>query len=129
MRLLWTSGITIAVLIMYFWTAAMVGRLRTRHQVKAPSMDGPQDFLRAVRVQTNTIEQLVFFLPSLWLCAVWAGDISAAALGLVWLIGRIMYATAYLKDASKRSTGFLISIVAAVALLLGAIIGMSGVLK
>lgn len=129
MHLLWTSWLTVAVLAMYFWTAMVVGRLRNLHQVKAPSMDGPPEFLRAVRVQTNTIEQLVFFLPFLWLCAVWSGDVTAALLGVVWLIGRIMYALAYLKDASKRSTGFLISTLASVALPLSTVISLIGVFK
>ncbi len=129
MHLLWTSWLTIAVLIMYFWTVMVVGRMRIRHKVKAPSMEGPPDFQRAVRVQTNTIEQLVFFLPALWLCAAWSGDVPAAILGLIWLLGRILYALAYLKEASKRSMGFMISTVAAVLLLLGAVIGLSGVLK
>ena len=129
MHLQWTSWLTIAVLVMYFWTVYIVGHARTEHQIKAPVMDGPPAFLRALRVQANTVEQMVFFLPALWLCALWAGDVPAAGLGLVWLIGRIIYALAYLQDASKRSKGFLISTLAAVALVLGAVLGLLGVLK
>ena len=129
MHLQWTSWLTLAVLCMYFWNVMVVGRLRMKLGVKAPAMDGPPEFLRAMRVQSNTVEQMVFFFPALWLCAVWSGDIPAALLGLVWLVGRIMYALAYLRDASKRSMGFLISTLAAVALLLGTVVGLSGVLK
>ncbi|MBI1773678.1 MAG: MAPEG family protein [Burkholderiales bacterium] len=129
MHLQWTSWLTLAVLCMYFWNVMVVGRLRMKLGVKAPAMDGPPEFLRAIRVQSNTVEQMVFFLPALWLCATWSGDIAAALLGLVWLVGRIMYALAYLQDASKRSMGFLISTLAAVALLLGTVVGLSGVLK
>lgn len=129
MHLQWTSWLTLAVLCMYFWNVMVVGRLRVKLGVKAPAMDGPPEFLRAMRVQANTVEQMVFFLPALWLCAAWTGDIPAALLGLVWLMGRIMYALAYLNDAGKRSMGFLISVLAAVALVLGAVLGLSGVLK
>lgn len=129
MHLQWTSWLTLAVLCMYFWNVTIVGRLRTLHKIKAPAMDGPPEFLRAMRVQANTVEQMIFFFPALWLCAIWSGDLPAALLGLVWLVGRIMYAMAYLKDASKRSMGFLISGLAAVTLLLGAVLGLSGVLK
>ncbi|MES2039904.1 MAG: MAPEG family protein [Pseudomonadota bacterium] len=129
MHLQWTSWLTLAVLCMYFWNVMVVGRLRMKLGVKAPAMDGPPEFLRAIRVQSNTVEQMVFFLPALWLCATWSGDIPAALLGLVWLVGRIMYALAYLQDAGKRSMGFLISTLAAVALLLGTVVGLSGVLK
>ncbi|MFZ6875225.1 MAPEG family protein [Undibacterium sp. Di27W] len=129
MHLQWTSWLTLAVLCMYIWNVIIVGRMRNVHKVPAPAMDGPPEFLRAMRVQANTVEQMVFFFPALWLCAIWSGDIPAALLGLVWLFGRIIYALAYLKDASKRSTGFLISSVAAIALMLGAVVGLSGVLK
>ncbi|MDP1980794.1 MAPEG family protein [Undibacterium sp.] len=129
MHLQWTSWLTLAVLCMYFWNVMVVGRLRVKLQVKAPVMDGPPEFLRAMRVQANTVEQMVFFFPALWLCAIWSGDIPAALLGVVWLLGRIMYALAYLQDASKRSTGFLVSTLAAIALLLGAVVGLSGILK
>ena len=129
MHLQWTSWLTLAVLCMYFWNVMVVGRLRVKLQVKAPVMDGPPEFLRAMRVQANTVEQMAFFFPALWLCAIWSGDIPAALLGVVWLLGRIMYALAYLQDASKRSTGFLVSTLAAIALLLGAVVGLSGVLK
>jgi len=129
MHLQWTSWLTLAVLCMYFWNVMVVGRLRVKLGVKAPAMDGPPEFLRAMRVQANTVEQMVFFLPALWLCAVWTGDVPAALLGLVWMMGRIMYALAYLQDAGKRSMGFLISGLAAVALVLGAVLGLSGALK
>lgn len=129
MHLQWTTWLTLAVLCMSIWNVMTVGRLRNVHQVKAPAMDGPPEFLRAVRVQTNTVEQMIIFLPALWLCAVWTSDMVAALLGAVWLIGRIMYALAYLKDASKRSMGFLISSLAVVALMLGVVAGLSGVLK
>ncbi|MBI3283363.1 MAG: MAPEG family protein [Burkholderiales bacterium] len=125
MTLLWTSWITIAALAMYFWTAYAVAKARMRCQVRAPFVDGPPEFLRALRVQGNTVEQLIFFLPALWLCAFWSGDRLAAAGGAVWVLGRIWYALAYYRAAEKRGPGFTISLLAAVALLLGAIAGMS----
>lgn len=129
MQLLWTSWLIVAVLALYFWIVYRVGKARTFYQVKAPATDGPPEFLRALRVQENTVEQMVFFFPALWLCATWAGDKFAAVIGLVWLIGRFMYAIAYFSDASKRSMGFMISTLAAMGLLLVAIAGMNGVLK
>lgn len=128
MHLQWTSWLSLVVLCMYVWNVMTVGRLRMKLGVKAPSMDGPPEFLRAVRVQTNTVEQMVFFFPALWLCAMWASDIMAASLGLVWLLGRIMYALAYLQEAGKRSMGFLISSLAAVALSLGTVAGLTGLI-
>ncbi|MFZ6658560.1 MAPEG family protein [Undibacterium sp. TJN19] len=129
MQLLWTSWLTVAVLVLYCWIIYKAGKARTQFKVPAPAADGPPEFLRALRVQANTVEQMVFFFPALWLCAVWTGDKLAAAMGVVWLLGRLLYAITYYQDASKRSMGFLISGLAAIGLVLAAIVGMSGVLK
>ena len=129
MQLLWTSWLTVAVMALYFWIIYKAGKARMQFKVPAPASDGPPEFLRALRVQSNTVEQMVFFFPALWLCAIWTGDKLAAAMGTVWLLGRFLYAIAYYKEASKRSMGFMISSLAAICLVLAAIVGMSGVLK
>jgi glutathione S-transferase len=124
LSLAWTSWVTLAVLVMYFWIIYKVGAARGKHQVHAPSVDGPPEFLRALRVQINTVEQLVFFFPALWLCAYWWNDKMAAIGGVIWLVGRVMYAIGYYRDAAKRSGGFLVSTLAAVLLVLGAAYGL-----
>ena len=129
MTVLWTSWITVAVCGLYFWTMVEVAKARKRHAVPAPSVLGPDGFLRALRVQSNTVEQLVLFLPALWLCAIWCSDHAAAVAGAVWVFGRILYARAYLQDAAKRGPGFIIALFATLALLLGAVLGLSGLLK
>lgn len=129
MQFVWTSWVTLAVLAMYFWIIFEVGKARSRFQVKAPSVDGPPEFQRVMRVQVNTVEQMIFFFPALWLCALWLNDHVAALGGAVWLVGRVLYALAYYREASKRSSGFMISTLAAIALALGAVVGLSGMLK
>ncbi|MFZ6864248.1 MAPEG family protein [Undibacterium sp. Ji67W] len=128
MQILWTSWLSVVVLAMYFWTVFTVGKARGKYGVKAPSVEGPEEFQRTLRVQANTVEQLVFFFPALWLCAIWLGDKTAAIVGVVWVIGRILYALAYLKNPSKRAVGFLVSTLAALALWLGAIVGLTGLI-
>jgi glutathione S-transferase len=73
------------------------------------------------RVQMNTLEWLPIFLPALWLFAIYIGDAIAAALGLVWIAGRILYMIGYSKAANKRGPGFAIQAGAAILLWLGAI--------
>jgi glutathione S-transferase len=124
MQLPWTSWVTIVALLMYFWVIANVGRARGKYQVKAPSVDGPPEFLRSLRVQINTSEQLIFFLPALWLCAYWWSDQVAGLGGALWIVGRVVYALAYYRDAAKRSAGFGIATLASIALLLGAVYGL-----
>ncbi|CAN5899606.1 MAPEG family protein [soil metagenome] len=119
-----TSWATLATLLMYFWIIYKVGAARGKYQVHAPSVDGPPEFLRALRVQINTVEQLVFFFPAMWLCAYWFSDMVAAMGGALWLLGRVLYALAYYRDATKRSTGFAISTLAALALALAAAYGL-----
>ena len=121
----WTSWVSLAALLLYFWTVALVGRARGKYQVKAPSVDGPDAFRRTLRVQLNTLEQLALFLPALWLCALWQNDHAAAA-GVVWVAGRIWYALAYLQDAAKRSSGFLLASAALFVLLAGLVAGLFG---
>lgn len=114
-----TAWATLAVLGVYFWTWGVAGRARIVHQVPAPSMDGPEGFLRAHRVQMNTLEMLPLVLVPLWLCAMFMGDGWVAGGGLVWCVGRIMYALGYYRDPAKREAGFILGMLAC-AMLIGA---------
>ena len=122
-----TAIVTVIALLVYWWTILRVGRMRGKHGVKAPATTGPLEFECAYRVQVNMLEQLIVFLPLLWLSnayfAVW--PYATGALGLVWIVGRIMYAIGYVQDPAKRSTGFLISFVATIGLLITTIWGIA----
>ena len=121
---IWTAWTTLAVLVLYFWTIYNVGRARAKFGVKAPSTDGPPAFLNVMRVQVNTVEQMILFLPALWLCALLAGDRFAAVGGVVWLVGRLWYAISYYRDAARRGPGFVIGMLATMALMMGAVYGL-----
>ncbi len=120
----WTAWSTLAVLGVYFWTIFMVGRARGRFGIQAPSMEGPPAFLSVLRVQANTVEQLVMLLPALWMCAYFLSDALAAAGGMLWCLGRVLYALAYYRDPAKRAPGFLIALAATLALLGGTAWGL-----
>ena len=108
----------LAVFVLIF-TFAQVGRYRGKHSILAPAMTGHPEFERAVRVQMNTIEQFVIFLPLLWLATIYFRIYGwvVPALGLVWCIGRIVYAMGYMAAPEKRGLGFTISILASLGLL------------
>jgi uncharacterized MAPEG superfamily protein len=76
------------------------------------------------RVQMNTLELLVAFLPALFLAAKYWSPIIVAALGLVYLIGRLIYWRAYVNNPAKRSTGFMLSILPTIVLAFGALVGV-----
>lgn len=119
-----TAWTTLLALAVYFWTGVNAGRAREKFKVKAPSMDGPLPFQSAQRVQMNTLEQLPLFLPPLWMCAMFLGDKWAAAGGVLWCIGRIMYALGYYKDPAKREAGFIVSSAACGLLIAGTCVGL-----
>lgn len=120
----WTAWATLAVLGVYFWTGVMAGAARARYKVAAPSMDGPLPFQSAQRVQANTLEQLPLVLVPLWLCAMVLGDAWAAGGGLLWCVGRILYALGYYRDPAKRELGFVLGMIACGALVAGSVIGL-----
>jgi glutathione S-transferase len=119
-----TAWVTLVVLGVYFWTGFMAGWARARYKVPAPSMDGPLPFQSAQRVQANTLEQLPLVLAPLWLCATYLGDTWAAAGGLLWCLGRVLYALGYYRDPSKREAGFVTGMVACGALVAGSVVGL-----
>ncbi len=126
-----TAIVTILVGILCIMITFRVGGLRGKHNIAAPSVMGHPEFERAYRVQLNTLEQMPVFLPALWLATAYIGAISwlafewlPAVLGLVWIVGRLMYMQGYIADPAKRSTGFLISGIAALLLIIIAVIGI-----
>jgi glutathione S-transferase len=117
----WTALVTLLALLAYFAMSLQVGRARGTSGIKPPVMTGDPLLERAVRVQTNTLEWLPIFVVSLWLFAIYCNELVAAGLGIVWIIGRLIYAAGYMADPAKRSTGFLIQFLAAAVLLVGAL--------
>ncbi len=115
--------VTSLLILQVVFFSIHAGQMRGKHDVKAPSMDGPDEFLRATRVHQNTIEQFIAVLPAMWMFAYLVSAPVAAGLGLVFLIGRFMYRAAYLKDPSKRAPGFVAGFLAIVLLTLGSIGG------
>jgi glutathione S-transferase len=118
--------VTILAVLVFFWTALRVGGMRSKYDVQAPATTGHPEFDKAFRVQMNTLEQIVIFLPLLWLANAYFTmfPLLVGALGLVWIVGRIVYALGYQADPSKRSMGFIISLLASLGLLILSIVGI-----
>ncbi|HET7886627.1 MAG TPA: MAPEG family protein [Bradyrhizobium sp.] len=114
-----TALVTCLAILMYFFFSFQVGKARQIYGVKAPAITGNPDFERVFRGQMNTLEWMPIFLPALWLFAFYISDPIAAALGVVWIIGRVLYMTGYAKAANKRSLGFGIQASAAIVLWAG----------
>src|SRR6266550_2608754 len=117
----YTALVTCLAILFYFFTAIQVSRARVAFGIKPPTISGNPDFERVFRAQMNTLEWMPIFLPSLWLFAIYISDGIAAALGLVWVIGRILYVFGHARAVKDRSRGFAIQALAAIALWVGAI--------
>lgn len=103
--------------------AILVGRARGKYGVKAPATTGHEVFERWFRVHYNTMELLVVFVPSIWLFGLYVSPKIGAALGVVYLVGRVMYVRSYVRDPAARGGGFGLSMLPTLVLLVGAAIG------
>jgi glutathione S-transferase len=101
-----TELVIVLALLQYLFFGILVSRARTRHGVKAPAVTGDPIFERHLRVQMNTLELLVIFLPALWIASAYIATLWIAALGAVYLVGRFLYLRGYVRAPEKRSLGF-----------------------
>ena len=115
---------SLLALVVYVGITVNVGRARSKYGVAAPSVTGNIEFEKRYRVQANTIEQLVLMFPALWLCAFWVGDAYAALGGVIWSVGRVVYARGYYDAPEKRGPGFGLSFLPTVAMLLATLVAV-----
>ena len=116
--------VIVLALIEFLVFGYAVGQARTRYNVPAPATSGHEGFERCFRAHMNTLEQLVVFLPSIWLFGHYINAWIAVALGALFIIGRFVYFRGYVRAAQQRGTGFLIGVIPNAALLLGALVGL-----
>ncbi|HEY6598688.1 MAG TPA: MAPEG family protein, partial [Pseudomonadales bacterium] len=106
----WVTIVAMLALLEYFYFGIQVGQARGKYGVKAPATSGNEIFERYHRVHQNTMEQLVMFIPGLYAFAATVSATWAAILGVVFIVGRAVYANLYVADPEKRGTGVLISV-------------------
>lgn len=116
--------ITLLTVLLMMTLMGLVGRARGRHGVKAPATTGPDGFERTFRVQMNTQESALMFLPALWVAAGFGLPGLAAIFGAVWLLARIWYAAAYIDPAKSRALPFVLSTLALLALVVQGLWGI-----
>jgi uncharacterized MAPEG superfamily protein len=115
--------VILLALVEFFYFSLLVGRARGRYNVPAPATTGNEIFERYFRVHMNTLELLIMFIPSILLFGLYFSPYVAAGLGVIYLIGRLVYLSAYVKEPKKREVGFGLSMVPIMILVIGAIIG------
>ena len=115
--------VTALALLQFMVFGFKVAKARGRYGVAAPAIAGNETFERYFRVQQNTLEQLIAFLPALYLFSHYYSPLVAAALGVIYLIGREMYAMTYVKDPKKREAGYVLTVLPMAVLILGGLFG------
>jgi glutathione S-transferase len=120
----YTALVTLAAVALYFYTGLMVAQARQKFGVMVPATTGHADFERVFRVQQNTLEWMPIFLPLLWFFVLYVNDWGAALLGLIWIVGRILYIRGYSEAAEKRHKGFFLQMGASGALFIGTLAGL-----
>jgi glutathione S-transferase len=119
---------TILAILVGLLASFRVSQMRVKHGIHGPAMTGHPDFERACRGHGNTIENLILFIPALWLAAFFFGGQIPFWIGLVWIVGRVMYIFGYAQnDTRMRGPGAGLSYAALIGLLIVAGLGLFGV--
>lgn len=118
-----TTLALVIALFVYFGLSAAVGQARGKFNVPAPASSGHPEFDKRYRVQMNTLEQLALFVPAVIVGAPVLGDTVTAGLGIVWSLGRIVYARSYVADPAKRGPGFGLTLLPSMVMLLAGVWG------
>jgi len=114
--------VTLLALLEYSILGVMVGQARQRYGVEAPATTGNPDFERYFRVHVNTLEALIVFVPAVWIFSLGVNYHFGVALGLLFVVARIIYATGYLSAAAKRVPGAIATGAINAILVLGSLI-------
>ncbi len=120
-RYYYVALVTLLSGLTYFAMATRVARAHLKTGIMPPAMTGDPLLEQTVRAHTNTLEWMPIYLPALWLFAIYWSPTWAAAIGTVWIVGRIAYFVGYVAAPEKRFPGFFIQVAATAALALGAI--------
>jgi glutathione S-transferase len=121
-----TAAVTLLAVLIAIGFAILVSRVRRAVGIQPPAMGGDPRLERALRVQGNTVEGFIAFVPALWLAALYFQGWVPPIIGLVWCLGRVLFAVGYMSSAQKRHIGFAISILSVLALVILAAIGLVG---
>lgn len=117
--------IVMLALLQYFFFVGRTGYMRGKHDIKAPATTGHEMFERAYRVQQNTLEELIIFVPAAFTYAMFVSSLWVILPGAIFLVGRLWYGMAYMKEPSKRAPGFGMTMLANVWLVVGTLIGVT----
>jgi glutathione S-transferase len=116
--------VAVIAVLQFFLFGALTGQARRASGLKAPAITGDESFERMYRVQMNTLETLIAFLPALFLASKYWSSALIAGIGAIYVLGRHLYWRAYVSDPTKRGTGFMLSMIPTSFLIILALVGI-----
>jgi uncharacterized membrane protein YecN with MAPEG domain len=116
--------IVLVALLQYIWFTARVGVKRGKYHINAPACEGDENWERLFRVQQNTMEQLIVLIPACYAFAYYLSPTWVLLPGGLFIIGRFFYSAEYVKDPKTRVPGMVMTMLANVILVLGALFGV-----
>ena len=119
-----TALVILLALVQYIWFTIRVGAAREKYGVEAPRTTGDENWQRIFRVQQNTLEQLIVFIPACYAFAWFLSPLWALILGVVFIVGRFLYSAEYVKEPKTRALGMILTFLPNAALMVGALFGL-----
>ena len=117
--------VTVVALAQVMLFQGRVARARNTFDVQGPATSGHPMWERYNRVHLNTIENLVVFLPLLWVCGLFFNVVAAGVLGALFIAARVVYARGYLSEPpSRRAAGAWLTSLVLALLVLGSLVGI-----
>ena len=118
---------TLLAVLLTLFLAGRTGYLRDKYKIAAPAITGNPAFERAQRTHMNTVENLVLFIPLLWIATIYYGGQVPFWLGLLWIASRIVYMFGYAQQNTQmRGPGAGLGFLTLFALLILGAIGVAG---
>jgi uncharacterized MAPEG superfamily protein len=93
--------------------------------IKAPKTVGNERWERIFRIQQNTMEQLVIFIPAMLIFSLYVSATWVLLPGILFIVGRHIYSRLYLESPENRGPGMVLSFFTNIALVIGGLMGVS----
>lgn len=117
---------TLLAAFVTFMLGQYVGYMRGKTKIEAPATAGHPDFERAFRIHSNTVENLVLFIPLLWIASIFYGGMIPFWFGIAWVVSRLIYAWGYAQQNTQlRAPGAGIGFLSLLGLLVLSAIGLA----
>ena len=117
---------TLLAVFVTFVLGGRVGYMRGRHKIEAPATVGHPQFERAFRTHVNTVENLILFLPLLWIASIFYAGTLPFWFGIAWVVSRLIYAWGYAQENTQlRGPGMGIGFLSLFGLLVLSAIGLA----